>query len=999
MLRSREVRSIGARSFTTWLSTLAIAGGMALGASSPYEGQPVVKIDFRPLEQPLGAAYLTEILPIRPGVPLRVDDVRAAIERLYATGRYEDIVAEAVPAPGGVNLRFTTRPQYFIGRVAVQGVPEPPNKGVLVNATGLELGAPFQEGDVRQATTELGHLLRTNGFYESRIEPRFQHDPATGQVTVNFAVRSGPRARYAPPKVEGVPAKDVPTVARAAGWRGWFGWKRVTENHTQEGLERIRKTYRKEDHLMSEVTLTAADYERATERVTARLAVRPGPRVRIRTVGAKVSSGKLKRMVPIFQEQAVDRDLLMEGARNLREYFQASGYFDAQVDFQATKAAPDEELVEYRIERGERHKLAAVFLAGNRYFSSDTLRERMYVRPSSWPQSRRGRYSEELLRRDLAAITALYTSNGFRDAAVSRKLEHPYRGKAGELAVRILIQEGAQWRVAALELSGLSPDRREAVQSLLQESAGQPFSESNVSVDRDNILEYYYNQGYPQATFEWSFQPTAEPQRVTVSYVIREGPRRHLREVLVSGLERTNPKLVTERVWLQPGAALSRTEVLETQSRLHNLGIFAKVDVALQNPAGEERDKYVLVNIDESSRYTLTGGVGAEIAKIGGCRDCFEAPAGKAGFSPRVYFDVTRRNAFGVGHIVSLKTRASTLQKRGILSYEAPQFHGSADLSLLFSGMYEDSRDVRTFSARRQEGSVQLGQKISRASQMLYRYTYRRVSVDPNTLQISSPLLIPLFSQPVRLGIVAANFIQDRRDDPTNSHRGIYNTLDAGWASKAFGSQVEKVLPAEAETALVSEADFTRFLGHNATYHSWGMGNRYVLARSLTFGWLQRVNPQREIPLPERFFAGGAASHRGFPENQAGPRDERTGFPVGGRALLLNQVEVRFPVWGENLGGVLFEDAGNVYSGLGKLGFRVQQRDVKDFDYMVHAVGFGIRYRTPVGPLRIDLAWALNPPNFIGFKGTREQLLFGGGLRTHQQISHFQFHFSLGQAF
>jgi outer membrane translocation and assembly module TamA len=110
-------------------------------------------------------------------------------------------------------------------------------------------------------------------------------------------------------------------------------------------------------------------------------------------------------------------------------------------------------------------------------------------------------------------------------------------------------------------------------------------------------------------------------------------------------------------------------------------------------------------------------------------------------------------------------------------------------------------------------------------------------------------------------------------------------------------------------------------------------------------------------------------------------------------------VEVRFPVLGENLGGVLFEDAGNVYSRLGKLGFRVQQRDVTDFDYMVHAVGFGVRYRTPVGPVRVDVGWALNPPNFVGFKGTREQLLFGGGLRTQQQIGHFQFHFSLGQAF
>ncbi len=964
------------------LSALALLAGGALGADSAYEGLPVLKIEFSPERQPLTADYLSEILPVKPAAPLRLADVRAAIERLYATGRYEDIVAEARPAPGGVILRFTTRQEYFIGRVTVQGVPEPPNRGVVVNATRLELGAPFSSQDLAQAGRQLKELLQRNGFYETRIEHRLEHDPETGQVAIHFTVDSGRRARYGPTGVTGVPEGTAQAVAKATGWRGWLGWKAVTETRTQDGLEHARRFLRKQNHLMAQVALKGLDYDAAQGRVRAALEVQAGPEVQIRALGAKVSQGKLKRIVPVFEEQSVDRDLLVEGARNLREYFGGQGYFQAKVDFQRRSLPRSEEAIEYLIERGTRRKLAAVFIEGNRYFDSTTIRERLYVRPASRVQFRHGRYSEELLRRDLAAVAALYVSNGFRDISVTSRLEHPYRGKNDELAVHIQIREGPQWRVGRLELTGASKEHAEAVHALLQESEGQPFSESNVAVDRDNVLDHYYNLGYPDATFEWTYQPDGEEGRVDLRYIIREGDRKYVRDVLVSGLESTDAELVARRVLLKPGEAVSRTELLETQRQLYSLGIFAKVDAALQNPDGEERAKYVLLNVDESSRYSLTGGVGAEVAKIGGCRDCFEAPAGKAGFSPRVYFGITRRNMFGSGHLASFKSRVSTLQRRAILSYEAPQFRGNPDLSLLFSSMYDDSRDVRTFSARRQEGSVQLGQKISRASQMLYRFTYRRVSVDPNTLQIN-PLLIPLFSQPVRLGILGSNYIEDRRDDPTNSHRGIYNTLDAGWASKAFGSQ----------------AGFTRFLGHNATYHSWGLGNRYVLARSVTFGWLHQVNPEREIPLPERFFSGGAGSHRGFPENQAGPRDLLTGFPLGGKALLLNQVEVRFPVLGENLGGVLFEDAGNVYSRLGKLRFRVQQRDVTDFDYMVHAVGFGIRYRTPVGPVRVDLGWALNPPNFVGFKGTREQLLFGGGLRTQQQIGHFQFHFSLGQAF
>ncbi len=239
-----------------------------------------------------------------------------------------------------------------------------------------------------------------------------------------------------------------------------------------------------------------------------------------------------------------------------------------------------------------------------------------------------------------------------------------------------------------------------------------------------------------------------------------------------------------------------------------------------------------------------------------------------------------------------------------MLSYEAPQFRGSRNLNLLFSGLFDDSRDVRTFSARRREGSMQVGEKLNRASTMLYGFSFRRVSV--SNLKVS-PELIPLFSQPARIGMLTVNYIQDRRDDPTDAHRGIYNTLDVGLASNIFGSQ----------------ADFTHLIVQNATYHPFGFGSRYVLARSLTFGWLQPLRVGQTIPLPGELFGGGAPSHRGFPENQAGPRDPETGFPLGGNALLVNQIELRFPLVGDDLRGVLFWDAGNVYSDLSTISLRV----------------------------------------------------------------------------
>ena len=153
------------------------------------------------------------------------------------------------------------------------------------------------------------------------------------------------------------------------------------------------------------------------------------------------------------------------------------------------------------------------------------------------------------------------------------------------------------------------------------------------------------------------------------------------------------------------------------------------------------------------------------------------------------------------------------------------------------------------------------------------------------------------------------------------------------------------------------------------------------------------------IPLAERFFAGGGNTQRGLPENQAGPRDPLTGFPLGGSALFFNNTELRFPLYGANINGVLFEDAGNVYSSLGAISFRVDQRNAQDFDYMVQDVGFGLRYRTPIGPVRLDLSFSPNAPRFYGLKGSEEDLINGTAISTVQKISAFQFHFSLGQAF
>jgi len=980
------VRCAGLRTQKALVFLLCFSAALLAGAGD-YEGRTIASVSFEPALQPLPASELNAILSLRRSQPLRMKDVRETIDRLYATGRYSDIAVDADEVNGQLAIRIRTKGNWFVGPVSVVGAPQPPGKGQLVNATGLKLGAPFYTQDLDTAAANLKRVLATNGFFQPAIEPRLSYDHRTQQAGITFEIQPGPRARFGPPVWEGQFQDPPGRLQKAAKWKGWFGWRRVTEERTQNGIQRILRSFSKRDYLMARVSLDRMDYDASTGTAIPHLTVTQGPPVVIEVEGAKVSRGRLRRLIPIFEEQTVDRELLEEGARQLAEYLQAEGYFDARVTYAASQDAAGRMRITYKVERGERHKLAHIEIHGNRYFDERTLRERLLAAPAGTLHLRRGRFSANILERDLDSIQSLYRANGFREVKVAARLEENYRGKRGQTALLFQIEEGPQWLVSRVDFQGISPQHEAAIRGILQSAPGQPFSEANIAADRDNILAYYYDRGYSEAQFEYAYRPSPEPSRMELQYTVREGPSRVVREVLLGGLDATRPQLVHQRLGINVGDPLSPTQMIQTQRRLYDLGIFAKVETAIQNPEGEEPAKYVDFQMEESRKYSIAGGVGAEIARIGGSRTDLTAPAGQAGFSPRLSFDLSRLNFLGRAHTVSLRTRVSTLQQRVLLSYLAPQFRNRQNLDLTVNALFDTSKNVRTFSARRWEGSTQIAHRWTRSKTFFYRFAYRRVSVDQNTLNISKDL-IPLLSQPVRVGVFSASYVDDRRDDPIDSSRGTYNSLDLGVASRLF----------------VSETDYGRLLARNSTYHP--LPGRLVLARNTSFGLMttlrrrpgQLPSPQ-DIPLPERFFAGGASSHRAFPENQAGPRDLQTGFPLGGKALLAFNTELRFPIAGQNIRGVLFHDAGNVYSSVRDVSFRLRQHGKTDFDYMVHAVGLGLRYRTPIGPVRLDLSFSPNSPRFYGCSGTREDLLAGRCNPSDQRINRLQFHFSLGQTF
>jgi len=967
-----------------------------------FEGKRIVDIQFAPA-QILDPADLAKAQPLKKGDPLRKEDVAHAIDGLFATGSFEDIVAEVEPSGEGVIVRFVTKPAWFVGGISLEGkVLIPPNRGQLSSTSQLILGAPYQDEDLTKAVESMKHLLDSNGFYEAKVAPAVERDEKAQQVFITFTLKEGKRAKYETPVLQGNPNLPESTILRATGWRipliHW--WLKVNDSRTRKGVQGVQRKYQNQDRLKAQVELKKLDYDAQHRRVKPTLNIEPGPKVKVKSIEAKVSKRVLKRYVPVFEERTVDNDLLVEGKRNLSEYFQSKGYYDVDVDFRILPPQNDLETVEYVISQGQRFKIVRVSISGNKFFDEDTIRERMFMQPTAF-NLRRGRYSEAFRRKDEENIANLYRSNGFRDVKVTSIVDRNYKGKAGQVAVTVQIDEGAQWLVDNLTISGMSQLDNDTLTAELASAQGQPFSEVNLANDRNHILTYYYGRGFPDADLKSTWQPSGTLHHVNVIYTVTEGERQYVRDVVTSGLRTTRQRLVDKKITLHAGDPLSPIEQTDIQKRFYDLGVFASVDTAIQNPDGNTEHKYILYNFTEANRYTVGVGVGAQVARFGTpSTTSLSSPAGTTGFSPEFSLDVSRLNFLGIGHTVTLRGMYSSIEKRGSLTYLAPRFQNVEGRNITFTALWDNTLNVRTFASKREEGSVQLSQKFSKSLTGLFRYSYRRVSVSDVIIPV---LLVPQLLAPVRIGMLSFNLAQDRRDNPADPHRGIYNTADIGLSAKFFGSQ----------------RSFGRVLLRNATYYR--LTKTVVLARQTQFGVITPyaapagLSERESVPLPERFFGGGADSLRAFSYNQAGPRDvgtplvpsgpssQPTGFPLGGNALFFNNVEVRFPFIGENIQGVIFHDMGNVFSTLSNMSFHFHQRNLQDFDYTAHAVGFGVRYRTPIGPIRGDLAYSINPPSFIGFQGTPAQLLQCTAANpcqgVKQNVSHFQFFFSIGQTF
>src|SRR5216684_3516627 len=555
----------------------------------------VVKEDGTVLsEAPPGIAVET-------GKALDRGEVAESMRALYRTGNYSDLRAVAVPAEDGIRLDFVARENLLFNQVRIAGLSAPTSDASAAAAMQLTLGQTYRKSAVTEALERLKETLGDEGLYRAKLSAEELPHAETHEMDIVVHVKPGPRARLEAVRLKNnTEYPDAEILSRLKMRPG----REITSARLQRGTDRIRKFLVKKGHLSARAAVRRGEYDAVKNTIPLDLDVTEGPRVKVTVTGAKFSKGDLKKLIPIYQEGAVDADLLEEGKRNLEERLEREGYFDSEVDYETdtheVKGSGKgwqgtEEVIMYTVKRGERHKLIGIEITGNKYFDEELLRSRLQIFRGAFAS--RGRFSRRLVESDARSMQLIYQANGFLDAQIVADIEDDYDGKEGDLFIRFKVQEGKQTRVASLSIEGVHAFKEEELLGVIGSSLGQPYSEFGVTTDRDNILALYFNEGFPEASFTSTAERVAtnaattggatngisskdtgqkdskttfeQADAVRLVYRIQEGPQTRTRRIFISGYEHTRQGVIRREIRIKPSEPLRGGDVVESQRRLY----------------------------------------------------------------------------------------------------------------------------------------------------------------------------------------------------------------------------------------------------------------------------------------------------------------------------------------------------------------------------------------------------------------------------------------------
>ncbi|HVB86287.1 MAG TPA: POTRA domain-containing protein [Candidatus Dormibacteraeota bacterium] len=953
-------------------STIARARQVIPGTPSEsfagFEGRGVASVDISASP----AVHLDTIRPLikqKVGQPFSTAAIRESVSALQATKRFTSVQVSIGFGSKGLDVLFVLQPTSYVGMLYFPGASSLPYVE-LMQATNISEQTPYYSELLPQGKGELLAFLRKEGYFAATVQADIQRDDAHRIVNIIFHTDLKGRAKIGKVEIHGVTQQQASQELQglASFWSKLRGrslkpGESYTPNRIQKATSYIVSSLESSHRLAASVRNVSPDYDAENNRANVKFQVRPGPLVYLQVRGAHISGSTLRQQVPVEQENAVNRDIAIQGERSLANYFQGKGYANVAITSQYQQQ-DDKVTITYEVKLGTRYNVKESKFAGNHLYGEDRLESAIPIKPTHSILGFRiigGKFDKSLVSQSVASIETLYRHAGFEHVSVEPKVNES--GKT--VQVTFNIAEGPQDRVATFRIEGNSSEPASALSGSkpLNLEPGQPYSPYRLDQDRNRILAAYLDLGYLDATFNSTVAPSPKnPHLMNVVYFIHEGMQGHISAVVPLGQNMTRPAFIQSVIHarVKAGMPLSEGNFLTAESDLYNLGIFDWVSVKPLEPTVNKPQDEVLVKVHESKRYSMDIGGGIEIMPrsanipvgavalpglpVIGLGSKFTVTQ-KSFIGPRFSFALSRNDILGRAETATISTILSRLDQRGEFSYADPRLW-SASWSALASASAERSTLNPIYTAILGVGSIQAEKSLhgKKTENLIFRYSLDKTDLS----NIVIPDLVLPEDQHVRLSSVSAEFLRDTRDNPLDAHHGMFQTYSIGVTPTPFGST----------------QNFIRILAQNSVYVP--MKPWLTWASRLSTGFAVPF-ADSHVPLSERFFSGGPDSLRGFPVDGAGPQRPvqacsdpanpstctLISVPVGGDMLFIVNTEARFPLPVlHNLGGVIFYDGGNVYN-------NINLRQMAN-DY-TNTIGGGLRYKTPVGPVRFDVGYRLTP--------------------------------------
>jgi outer membrane protein assembly complex protein YaeT len=900
--------------FRVGLLVLMAAGVGAVGASAAVApdapavvASVVIKVDGEPAE-----SDIQNLVTIVPGEPYSIKRTDAAVKRLFQTGLFSDI---QVVKDGEADVRLT----FLLARkLRVRKIEIRTEKGISAGWLKDELYAVRTDGDftsdkVQRASAELVAVLKKEGYFKAVVEPRAERVADEPLMDVSFDVKAGRRFAVASLEITGdrdVRAADVrKTLVTRVG-------RPYVPSELEADIGRIKDFYGTRGYPRAEIVLEREAFDDAAASVALSLFVVPHERIQIMIRGAKVPEDIVR---PIWEERIFEEWGLAQSEARVLAYLRGQGYVFATAASSIEKAA-DEIRIIHDVNLGRPYKIYDAVFEGLRSFTADELKRELGFGQS---ESLFGGLGGAKLFEMPAQIARIYEERGFLET----RAELSFRRIGPDMTAIFTLDEGPQQTISRLTLRGAALFDEAALRGRIVSRAGGPFYRPSLRKDIERLEAFYLDQGVRGTTVTAAAESTGE-RLFAVDFAIAEGRRVKIAKIVVIGAKATVRSTIDRELKLREGDPARSDLILDSKHGLEKLGIFSEVKIE-EIPVTVESENLV-VSLREGERFYVGAGVGLETKTEPQSFALWDNAIG-----PRGTAEFIMGNVFGRAAQLSLVSQFSIMEKRAVASWEDRYFLG-IPLQTTFNAWLErealvsygfDQRGVSLSGLKAFGGDWVSLTTLRWTSTTLYFLDVAENEVDRQHF-------------PFSVTSISESVIRDRRDDSFNPERGTFFSAVAEWAYPLFKA----------------ESDFLKF------YFKY---QRFMpVLRTLNFSLTVRAGAARgSIPIHERFFAGGSNSFRGEPFDRLGPKDATSEMPIGGKALLLFNFELRFPLFASApaLTGAVFYDKGNAFF------------NRKDFNLgqLEDAFGVGIRYRTPLGPLRIDFGWNVRPPD-----GRKQPIIF-----------------------